>query len=111
MKKRILIPYATYGSGHKAIASYIKRYFEENGDYECMMLELISYSVPIFGTLSQKTVDFIMIKMPSLWSLIYFIFDNRLSAYISGNISTKLIDNKKLKEDIKKIKNVKILFI
>ena len=100
MKKRILIPYATYGSGHKSIASYIKRYFEENGEYECKMLELISYSVPIFGTISQKTVDFLMIKIPFLWSLIYFTFDNRLTAYISGNLSTKLIDNKKLKEDI-----------
>ena len=28
MKKRILIPYATYGSGHKSIAKYIKQYFE-----------------------------------------------------------------------------------
>ena len=100
MKKRILIPYATYGSGHKSIASYIKRYFEENGEYECKMLELISYSVPIFGTISQKTVDFLMIKIPFIWSLIYFTFDNRLTAYISGNLSTKLIDNKKLKEDI-----------
>ena len=28
MKKRILIPYATYGSGHKSTALYIKDYFE-----------------------------------------------------------------------------------
>ena len=27
MKKRILIVYATYGSGHKAIAKYINNYF------------------------------------------------------------------------------------
>lgn len=102
MKKRILIPYATYGSGHKAIANYIKKYFEENGEYECKTIDLISYSIPFFGTISQKTVDFLFQKIPFIWSLIYFTFDNRLSAYISGNISTKLFNNKKLKEDIVK---------
>ena len=43
MKKRILILYATYGSGHKAIANYIKKYFEENGEYECLSLDLNNY--------------------------------------------------------------------
>lgn len=100
MKKKVLIPYATYGSGHKAIANYIKNYFEENGEYECMTLDLLSYSIPFIGTLSQKTSEFLMVTFPFLWSIIYFTFDNRLSAYISGNISTKLFDNKKLKQDI-----------
>ena len=85
MKKKILIPYATYGTGHKAIANYIKNYFEDNGEYECMTLDLISYSVPVIGTLSQKSSEFIMLKLPWLWSIIYYTFDNRLSAYISGN--------------------------
>lgn len=102
MKKRILILYATYGSGHKAIANYIKKYFEENGEYECLTLDLISYSIPIIGTLSQKTLDFLMIKVPFLWSLIYFTFDNKLSAYITGNLSTKLISDKKFKETVTK---------
>lgn len=102
MKKRILIPYATYGSGHKSIAKYIKQYFEENGEYECMMLELISYTVPIFGTISQKSSEFLMTKFPLIWSIIYYTFDNKLSAYISGSVTTKLLDNKKLKEDITK---------
>ena len=102
MKKKILIPYATYGTGHKAIANYIKNYFEDNGEYECMTLDLISYSVPVIGTLSQKSSEFIMLKLPWLWSIIYYTFDNRLSAYISGNLSTKMIDNKRLKDDIRR---------
>lgn len=100
MKKKILIPYASYGSGHKAIAQYIKRYFEQNGEYECMTLDLISYSIPVVGTLSQKSVDFLMIKVPALWSLVYYLFDNKLSAYISGNLSLKILNDKKLKEII-----------
>ena len=34
MKKRILIVYAPYGSGHQSIASKIYDYFEEFGEEE-----------------------------------------------------------------------------
>lgn len=100
MTKKILIPYATYGSGHKAIANYIKEYFEENGEYECLTLDLISYSLPILGSLTRKSSEFLMTKMPSMWSLIYFIFDNKLSAYISSGLSLKIFDNKNLRKTI-----------
>lgn len=100
MKKRILIPYATYGSGHKTIANYIKNYFEQNGEYECMTLDLINYSVPILGSFSKKSAEYLMTKLPSIWSFVYFIFDNKLSSYISGKINLKLFDNKKLRKDI-----------
>lgn len=100
MKKRILIPYATYGSGHKAIAMYIKKYFEESGNYECETIDLITYSMPIIGNLSKKINEILMTKFPSLWSLIYFSFDNKLSAYISGKISIKVFDNKNMRKKI-----------
>ena len=100
MKKKILIPYATYGSGHKAIAEYIKNYFEENGEYECKTLDLISYSLPIIGTLSKKSSEFLMTKLPSIWSILYYAFDNRLSAYISSGLSMKIFDNKHLRKEI-----------
>lgn len=102
MKKRILILYATYGSGHKSIAEYIKNYFESNGEYECMTLDLISYSLPIIGNFTKKGNEFLMTKIPSIWSLLYFAFDNKLSAYISGNISPKMFKNKLLKNTIEK---------
>ena len=101
MKKRVLIPYATYGSGHKSIANYIKNYFEENGEYECLTLDLISYSLPIIGKMSKKTSNFIMTKIPSIWSLLYFSFDNKLSTYISSGLSLKIFDNKNLRKVIK----------
>lgn len=100
MKKKILIPYATYGNGHKAIAEYIKKYFEENGEYECKTLDLISYSLPILGTATKKCNDFLMTKLPSVWSLIYYAFDNKLSAYISSGLSLKIFDNKHLRNII-----------
>ena len=100
MKKKILIPYATYGTGHKAIAGYIKKYFEENGNYECLSLDLINYTIPILGSFSKKVSETLMTKFPGIWSLIYFIFDNKLSSYVSGKINIKLLDNKKLRKEI-----------
>lgn len=100
MKKRILIPYATYGTGHKVIASYIKKYFEDHGEYECVSLDLINYSIPFIGAFSKKISESLMTKFPSIWSLVYFMFDNKLSSYISGKINIKLLDNKKLRRDI-----------
>lgn len=100
MKKKILIPYATYGTGHKAIAGYIKKYFEENGNYDCLSLDLINYTIPILGSFSKKVSETLMTKFPGIWTLIYFIFDNKLSSYVSGKINIKLLDNKKLRKEI-----------
>ena len=47
MKRKILILYATYGSGHKSIANYIEKYLEESGNYECQSIDLITESMPI----------------------------------------------------------------
>ena len=98
MKKRILIPYASYGSGHKMIAKYINDYLEANGDYECMTIDLLTYSIPIIGNLSRKSSNSLMANFPGLWSLIYYMFDNKLSAYIGNNIGLKMFKSKKLIE-------------
>lgn len=99
--KKVLILYATYGSGHKTIAEYIKKHFEESGEYQCLTIDLIAYSIPIIGTISKKTNELLMTKLPSIWSLIYFSFNNKISAYISGNVSSGLFNNKKLQKTIK----------
>ena len=101
-KKKILIPYATYGSGHKAIANYIKNYFESTGNYECKTIDLLNYALPILGTFTKISNETLMTKLPFLWSLLYYSFDNKLSTYVSSNIQLKIFDNKTLKEEIKK---------
>ena len=56
MKKKILIPYASYGSGHKAIARYIEKYFkEQDPELEIKCLDMLEYSMPIIGKISQVT--------------------------------------------------------
>ena len=45
MKKKILIPYASYGSGHKAIARYIEKYFKEQVEIQNKVEEMKNKNV------------------------------------------------------------------
>ena len=100
MKKKILIPYATYGSGHKSIASYIKDYFESTGKYECLTIDLLDYSLPFLGKFTKFSSNTLMTKFPFLWSFLYFSFDNKLSTYIASNFTIRLFDNKDLRKKV-----------
>ena len=45
MKKKLLIAYASYGSGHKMAAQYIYDYFNKHQDkYEIRLLDVLDYS-------------------------------------------------------------------
>ena len=71
MKKRILLTYAMYGNGHRAIAEYIEKYFkEQDNELEILAIDLLKYSIPIFGKFSQKTTDFLLLKFPMGWSFV-----------------------------------------
>ena len=41
--KKILITYATYGNGHKAIAEYIANYLKDE-NYEIKLLNIMDYT-------------------------------------------------------------------
>lgn len=97
--KKLLVLYASYGSGHKSVGMYIKDYYESNG-YEVMAIDLLSYAIPILGSFTKKANEFLMTKIPSLWSLLYFAFDNRLTGTIYNKFSLKLFDNMNLRESI-----------
>ena len=100
MKKKILIPYATYGSGHKSIANFVKDYFESTGKYECLTVDLLDYSLPLLGKFTRFSSNNLMSKFPLIWSLLYFGFDNRLSTYITSNMSIKMFNSKKLRQKV-----------
>ena len=99
-KKKILIPYASYGNGHKAVANYIKSYFESTGNYECMTIDLIKYSLPVLGTFTKLSSEVLMTKFTFIWSILYYTFDNKISTYLSSNLQLKIFDNKKLRKEI-----------
>lgn len=101
MKKRILLTYAMYGNGHRAIAEYIESYFrEQNPEFEILAIDLLKYSTPIIGNISQKVTDFFLLKFPTGWSFIYNLFDTKLSAAIANKTSMSLFKNKKMKKII-----------
>ena len=59
MKKKVLIVYASYGSGHKAIANYIANYIKANDKkVEVATLDILTYSMDIIGSISQKVNSF-----------------------------------------------------
>ena len=101
MKKKILIPYASYGTGHKAVGLYIKNYFESlDKELEILPLDLLQYSIPIIGKASQSLSNFLMQRLPTVWNFIYNIFDNKYNLGISNKLSMAMFKNKKLKKTI-----------
>ena len=101
MKKRILLTYAMYGNGHRAIAEYIEKYFKkQNPELEILAIDLLRYSMPVIGRISQKLTDFFLLRFPLGWSFFYDTSDNRISGTIANSISMNLFKNKRMKKVI-----------
>ena len=104
MKKKILILYASYGSGHKAIADYIAQYFKmKNDNLEIITLDLITYSMKKVGKWSQKTNSFIMLKMPFIHDFLYRISNNKAVGHLFDEGSMILFKNKRMEEMIRSV--------
>lgn len=102
MKKRILITYATYGSGHLAVAKYIEDYFrKQNPDFEILSLDLLKYAIPVIGEISRIVSDTVVLKFPVICDLHSKIFYNKITnSLFDVKINVKLFDSKKLKKVI-----------
>lgn len=101
MKKRILLTYAMYGNGHRAIANYIENYFKkQDPELEILSIDLLKYSTPILGSISQKVTDFFLLKFPLGWSFIYSLFDGKMRSAIASQTSMGLFKNKKMRKMI-----------
>ena len=99
MKKKMILIYATYGSGHKAIANYISSYFKEhNKDYDILMIDLLDYALPYLGKMSKWANETLMLKLPQIWNMVYKSSNFYLSGTISSDISMNLFKNKQLEE-------------
>lgn len=99
MKKKILIIYASYGNGHKAIGKYIEKYFlKENKDLEIKCIDLMDYAMPLIGKISQKVNSFFMLKTPIIHDLFYKSSNTVVGGYLADYISTTLFKNKKMRK-------------
>lgn len=101
MKKKILVMYARYGSGHKTIAEYVAKYIESHNDkVEVMLLDMTEYA-NFFGRLSIKVMDFVCKKRPEfVFDTCYEILDHKLSSLGHNMFTKKSYDNKNLREVI-----------
>ena len=95
MKKKILIIYASYGNGHKAIGKYIERYFlAQNPNLEIKCVDLMDYAMPLIGKISQKVNSFFMLKTPLIHDMFYKGSNTVIGGYVVDHISTVLFKNK-----------------
>ncbi len=99
MRKKVLIGYASYGSGHKAVAHYIKSYFDKFNDYEVMILNLSEYSSG-FGKLAANVFDHVN-KREHIFSFFYDIVNNKLMGKGNIQLCLKSFDTSKVREVFK----------
>ena len=93
MKKRILITYGSYGSGHKTIANYIKKYIEENYDYDIKILDFTEHS-NFIGKIGIKLFDFnIKYRTKFLFNLSYELMDHKITTLKFKKFAKKSFDN------------------
>lgn len=100
--KKILIMYATYGTGHRSIARYVEEYFKsKNEDFEIKNVDLLSYSSSLMNkastTISNKLI---LSKNPVIWGMIYRYFNNKVTSFGSYRLITKLFDTEKMEKEI-----------
>lgn len=100
-KKRVLITYATYGSGHKTVAEYINDYLKKHSDYEIKLIDLMDYE-NIVGLISKKAFERnFKSKISSMFfSIIYTIFDCKTTTLPYKQITKSVFNNKKLTDAI-----------
>ena len=98
--KKILIMYASYGTGHKKIAEYIETHFKKHGDFEIQTIDILNFSAPFFGKFSQKTYEKINFSTPKLWDLIYNISNRKIKLSSTSIGKFLLFKGKELEKKI-----------
>lgn len=93
-KTKVLIPYASYGSGHKTTATSIAKYLEKK-DYDVLCLDILKYINPIFEKITTKLFEKIAFNIPIIWGIIYQTTD-----FNSQTFFHKLYNNHRLQKII-----------
>lgn len=100
-KYRVLITYATYGSGHKTVANYIYDYLQKHSNYEIKIIDLMDYE-NIIGLISKKAFEqnFKHRTSSTIFSIIYELFDFKTMTLPYKSVTKSVFKNKKLQEEI-----------
>ena len=91
---KIIILSASTGGGHMSAANCVKDYFNDRGD-NAEVIDTLEYINPILNKTVTEIYEYVAIKHPSLWKMIYKTANNKkLNKIISGTnnlISKKLL--------------------
>lgn len=101
MKKKVLIGYAPFGSGHRSAAQYIKNYFESKDKYEAIMINVTSY-VSSSGSFKSKILNKIS-KIPLIHNLFYGLSKTHTLSIGNEKFCIKSFDSPNLRNVIKEI--------
>lgn len=95
MKKKILVLYAEYGSGHKSIAEYVAKYIiGHNQKCEVMLLNLTTFAT-FPGKVGLNVMKFVGKYRPEkIFDFCYSVSDHRVVAKGSKMFGVKSFDNK-----------------
>ena len=96
-KYRVLITYATYGSGHKTVANYIYDYIQKHSNYEIKIIDLMDYE-NIIGLISKKAFEqnFKHRTSSAIFSIIYELFDFKTMTLLYKSVTKSVFKNKNL---------------
>ena len=102
--KRVLVIYATYGSGHKAIAKYIKDYFMSKDEHlEVDTMDIMDYSKKS-GIISKKISENLMLKHPIIWNILFRWADHKYSSKLTNKVSLNWFNKKELENAVIRFK-------
>ncbi len=100
--KKILIMYATYGTGHRSIAKYVEEYFKsKNEEIKIKNIDLLDYVMPKIGKATTKISNKIILAgNPILWGMIYKFFDSKITTFGTYRLISKFFDSEALKREV-----------
>ena len=100
-KKKILLAYASYGSGHKSAAKYIENYFlNQKNNYEIKILDISDYNTS-FGKLAESLYSLnFKHNAGYLFTLIYKFFNHKVSTLPYKKFTEKLYNQERLQKAI-----------
>lgn len=100
-KKKVLITYATYGSGHKTVANYLANYLINHSDYEVKVIDLMDYE-NLIGLISKKAFEqnFKFRTSSAIFSVLYELFDFKTTTLPYKAATKAIFKNKALQEEI-----------
>lgn len=103
-KKKILLAYASYGSGHKSAAKYIQSYFEsQKNDYIIKIIDLSDYN-SLLGKIGEGLFNLNLNhnqKASLIFSIFYKLFDYKISSLPYNRVTNDLYNQKLLIDIIK----------